>query len=34
MSSYVLLDLLSVLRKRDIFYAMSLINSMIQEHKC
>ena len=43
MSAYVLLNLLNKLRKRDknarlaehfIFFTMSLINSIIQEHGC
>ena len=43
MSAHVLLNLLNELRKRDkseacrvfyLFYAMSLINSIIQEHEC
>ena len=37
MSVHILLNLLNELRKSDKmrgFFAMSLINSMIQEHKC
>ena len=34
MSAHVLLNLLNELRKRDIFFATSIINSIIQEQEC
>ena len=34
MSAHVLLNLLNKLGKRDLFFATSLINSIIQEHEC